>query len=74
MSQLQPNLTKRQMDDIESLKYATRTHFTHFSAPNLPWHKCVVCGEDGVRVWEGDWYCLDHYLTRSLEDGNEDNS
>jgi hypothetical protein len=48
------------MDAVESLKYAKRTHYTHFSNPSLPWHKCVVCDEAGVRMVEGEWLCLEH--------------
>ena len=34
-----PNLTRREMEDIERLKTAKRTHKTHFTVPELPWKK-----------------------------------
>lgn len=62
-------LTKRQRDDIEALKFAKRTHFTHFEQPCLPWHKCVVCGEDGVGKLDDKWLCLDHLRMDNMEIG-----
>lgn len=66
--ELRPNITKAEMRAIEELKHAKRTHFTHFEQPSLPWHKCH-CGEDGVRVVDGDWLCLNHLYMDSQQIG-----
>lgn len=37
-----PNLTKRELEDIERLKNAKRIHQTHFTVPEMPWKKKKV--------------------------------
>jgi hypothetical protein len=55
------------MDDVNAITSKSRTHFTHFEVPGLPWKKCA-CGEDGSFKVGKKWYCAECYYNGDDED------
>lgn len=50
-------VTKRQLEDVERLRYAKRTHQTHFMGIGMPWHDDTHrFGESGEEKKEKEPY------------------